>query len=115
MVSRRVFSASIDSQRQATTAVDCRGDGMGLVDAWEPYQLPRPVERALVELVARFGLTPRGHHVFLEINTGGEWYWLARNPGLPTAEALADLLLSRERRRPARRASKARSTGRRGR
>lgn len=125
VVSRRIFSASIDAQqRQATTAVDCRRDGMGLVDAWEPYQLPRPVERALVELVARFGLayaaaafvlTPRGHHVFLEINTGGEWYWLARNPGLPTAEALADLLLSRERRRPARRASKARSTGRRGR
>ncbi len=61
----------------------------------------------LLELTADFGLnyaaadfivTPEGRHAFLEINAGGEWFWLQRAPGLPIAEALADVLLGRTER-----------------
>jgi len=101
VVGRRVMTASIDSQRAEKTAVDWRRDGVGLLHDWEPYTLPADVERGLLEVTADFGLnyaaadfvvTPEGRHVFLEINAGGEWFWLQRMPGLPIAQALADVL-----------------------
>ena len=102
VVGREVFTASIDSQRSAETAVDWRRDGIGLIDDWKPYRLPLEVERGLLAVMEDFGLnygaadfivTPEGRHVFLEVNAGGEWFWLQRNPGLPIADALARVLL----------------------
>lgn len=109
VVGRQVFAASIDSQRKAETAVDWRRDGVGLIEDWQPYTLPDPVREGLLELTAEFGLnyaaadfivTKDGRHVFLEINAGGEWFWLARSPGLPIAEALADTLAGKVERAP---------------
>jgi catechol 2,3-dioxygenase-like lactoylglutathione lyase family enzyme len=102
VVGQRVFTAQVDSQQTAQTEVDWRRDGVGLLHAWHPYALPPEVERALVELVACFGLnyaaadfvvTPEGRHVFLEINAGGEWEWIERSAGLPIGEAIAQVLL----------------------
>ena len=107
VVGRRVFTAMVDSQKHELSAVDWRRDGVGLIDAWEPYQLPPEVECALLGLCQFFGLnygaadlvvTPEGRHVFLEINAGGEWFWL--QPILPIAEALADVLTGRAERCP---------------
>lgn len=104
LVGRQAFAASIDSQRRQHTAVDWRRDGIGLVDEWRPYALPTEVERGLLQLTEAFGLnyaaadivvTKDGRHVFLELNAGGEWLWLARSPGLAIAEALADTLLGK--------------------
>lgn len=101
VIGKRVLTASIDSQRSSKARVDWRRDGVGLLEQWEPYALPRPVERALLKLTKSFGLnyaaadfvvTPKGRHVFLEINAGGEWFWLERKPGLPIADALAEVL-----------------------
>jgi glutathione synthase/RimK-type ligase-like ATP-grasp enzyme len=109
VVGRQVFAASIDSQRSEKTSVDWRRDGVGLIGDWKPYQLPAQVESSLLALTAEFGLnyaaadfivTPGGEHVFLEINAGGEWFWLQRAPGLPIAEALADTLLGKVPRAP---------------
>jgi glutathione synthase/RimK-type ligase-like ATP-grasp enzyme len=103
VVGNRVFTASIDSQRSDAAAVDWRRDGAGLIEDWKEYALPRQVEQALVTVVRQFGLhyaaadfivTPEGRHIFLEINAGGEWFWLQRTPGLPIAEAIADALLN---------------------
>lgn len=107
VVGKRVFTASIDSQRSAKTQVDWRKDGVGLIDDWKPYALPKPIERALLKLTRWFGLnyaaadfivTPEGRHVFLEINAGGEFFWLQRKPGLPIAEALAECLVNQRAR-----------------
>jgi hypothetical protein len=107
VVGKRAFAASIDSQRTEVTSLDWRRDGIGLIGDWQPYTLPPEAERGLVALVADFGLdcaaadcvvTPEGRHVFLEINSGGEWSWLQEAPGLPIAAALADVLLGRAER-----------------
>ncbi len=107
VVGKRVFTAAVDSQKKADTKLDWRRDGLGLIRDWVPYSLPKKVENALVALCGKFGLnyaaadfivTQGGDHVFLEINAGGEWMWLADKPGLPIAGALADVLLGLEAR-----------------
>lgn len=107
VIGRRVFTARIDSQASQTTAVDWRRDGIGLIDAWEPHTLPPAVERGLLQLTEFFGLnyaaadfvvTPDETIYFLEINAGGEWFWLQRI--LPLAEAMAELLAGRSERVP---------------
>jgi glutathione synthase/RimK-type ligase-like ATP-grasp enzyme len=50
-------------------------------------------------------VTPEGRHVFLEVNPVGEFFWLERHPGLPIADAIADVLLGRAPRRLAAAAS----------
>ena len=103
IVGNRVFTASIDSQRSEKTSVDWRRDGIGLLEAWEPYSLPAEVETALLELMRALGLnygaadfivTPDGRHCFLEVNPVGEFFWLEKHPGLPLSGAIADLLVS---------------------
>lgn len=105
VVGRRVFTAVVDSQKADKTSVDWRRDGVGLIDAWSPYTLPPAVETSLLHLTEFFGLnyaaadfivTPEGEHVFLEINAGGEWFWLQRI--LPIAEALAEVLAGKAER-----------------
>ena len=44
-------------------------------------------------------LTPDDRHVFIELNPSGEFFWLEQAPGLPTSEAIADLLLDHSPRR----------------
>jgi MvdD family ATP-grasp ribosomal peptide maturase len=98
------FTASIDSQSSEFARNDWRRDGLGLVESWKPYTLPRDVELRLFRLMDRFGLnygavdfilTPDGRHVFLEVNPVGEFFWLERWPGFPIAAAIADVLLGR--------------------
>ena len=100
VVGGRVFTAAVDSQKLQGARVDWRREGVALIDAWTPYQLPSEVEEGLLQLTAHLGLnygaadfivTPEGQHVFLEVNAGGEWFWLQRV--LPIAEAIADLLI----------------------
>jgi glutathione synthase/RimK-type ligase-like ATP-grasp enzyme len=107
VVGRRVFTAAVDSQQSEKSKIDWRKDGVGLLEAWEQYALPKPIERALLKLTASFGLnyaaadfvvTPKGKHVFLEFNAGGEFFWLQRKPGLPIVQALAEVLLESKRR-----------------
>ncbi|MDP1825010.1 MAG: MvdD family ATP-grasp ribosomal peptide maturase [Archangium sp.] len=101
VVGKRVFTASIDAKLLENSGVDWRRDGLELLEQWKPYTLPRAVERSLLRLTKWFGLnyaaadfivTPEGRHLFLEINAGGEFFWLQRTPGLPIAEALAEVL-----------------------
>jgi MvdD family ATP-grasp ribosomal peptide maturase len=104
VVGRRVMSASINSQASQRAAHDWRRDGLSLIQGWQPYELPREVEEKILRLMGHFVLnygaidiivTPDGRHVFLEINPVGEFFWLERYTGLPIAEAIADVLLSR--------------------
>jgi len=103
VVGRRVMSASIDSQVSARATHDWRRDGVRMIQEWQPYQLPVEVEERILRLMEYFSLnygaidiilTPDGKHVFLELNPCGEFFWLERSPGLPIADAIADVLLN---------------------
>ncbi|MDP2312546.1 MAG: MvdD family ATP-grasp ribosomal peptide maturase, partial [Pseudomonadota bacterium] len=102
VVGDRVFAASIDSQASPRAQHDWRRDGERLMEDWQPTALPTAAEEGLLRLVERLGLdygaadfilTPDGRCVFLEINPAGEFFWLQDHPGLPIAEAIADVLL----------------------
>ena len=102
VVGRRVMSASIDSQVSARAAHDWRRDGLRMLQDWRPYQLPQEIEEKILRLMDYFCLnygaidiilTPDDQHVFLELNPGGEFFWLERTPGLPISDAIADVLL----------------------
>jgi hypothetical protein len=56
IVADRVFTASIDSQRSEKSSIDWRRDGFGLIDEWEPYELPAEVEERLLKLMRFLGL-----------------------------------------------------------
>lgn len=107
VVGTRLFPAAIHSQ-ETDYPVDFR---MGLGQArTEPATLPRAVERRLLALMQQFGLeygaidlrrTPAGEHVFLEVNTAGEFLFVEERTGQPIARALADLLATPSERRGA--------------
>jgi glutathione synthase/RimK-type ligase-like ATP-grasp enzyme len=108
VVGEQVMAAAIDSQVMPSARHDWRREGVALLEAWKPYALPEPVRARTLKLMDTLGLnygaldfivTPEGRHVFLEINPAGEFMWLARNPGLPIPEALADVLTGRAPRR----------------
>lgn len=101
VVGRRVFTAAIDSQKAKLTEIDWRRDGAGTLEDWFAFQLPPETETALLDLVQDFGLnyaaadfvlTSDDQLIFLEINAGGEWLWLASLHGLPIDLALAEVL-----------------------
>jgi MvdD family ATP-grasp ribosomal peptide maturase len=105
IVGDRVYTGSIDSQRSERARVDWRRDGLGLIDRWQPYELPVDVEQGLLKLMRALGLhygaadlilTPDGRHVFLELNPNGEFFWLERHAGLPISSAIAELLMAGE-------------------
>lgn len=102
IVGKQVFTASIDSQSLQKARHDWRRQGLALINAWQPYNLPEKLEEKLLELMAYFGLnygaldlilTPDERHIFLEVNPVGEFFWLERCPGLPISSAIADLLI----------------------
>jgi glutathione synthase/RimK-type ligase-like ATP-grasp enzyme len=101
VVGTKVFTAAIHSQIAHHTRTDWRryDDTHVLI---EPYELPRAIGNALIELNARLGLlystsdvvlTPDGRHVYLETNPSGQYLWTELAAGLPITAAIADLLV----------------------
>jgi len=98
IVGERIFAAAIHSQG-TDYPIDFR---MSLGQAkTEPAELPDEVRRHLLRFMARLGLvygaidlrrTPGGEHVFLEINTAGEFLFVEERTGQPISHALADWL-----------------------
>ena len=109
IVGKQVFTAAVDSQVLQKARYDWRREGIALVNAWQPYNLPQDIEKKLLQLMAYFGLnygaidiilTPDNRHVFLEVNPVGEFFWLEKTPGLPISSAIAHTLLTFEQTHP---------------
>lgn len=98
VVGDRMFPAAIHAQ-DTDYPVDFR---MSLGQArTEPATLPRAVTGRLRRLMTRLGLvygaidlrrTPEGDHVFLEVNTAGEFLFVEDLTGQPITRAVADWL-----------------------
>jgi glutathione synthase/RimK-type ligase-like ATP-grasp enzyme len=98
IVGRRLFAAAIHSQT-TDYPVDFRMS-LGQAEV-EEATLPIEVEERLLRLMDRLGLTygavdmrrtPSGEHVFLEVNTAGEFLFVEDRTGQPIARSLAELL-----------------------
>jgi len=112
VVGDEVFVAAIDASTIAHARVDWRRleatDGVH----WRRASLPDVERRRCLRLLSRLGLvsgaldfivTPRGQHVFLEVNPAGEWGWLEKELGFDISGAFARTLTSGHatpRRRP---------------
>jgi glutathione synthase/RimK-type ligase-like ATP-grasp enzyme len=95
------YAARLDSQARARTRMDWRAD---LAKPLTPtrVELPRDVEERCLALMRRLGLafgcidlivTPKGEHVFLEVNEMGQFLWVEmREPASPLLRAFATLL-----------------------
>jgi MvdD family ATP-grasp ribosomal peptide maturase len=104
IVGHHVFTAAVDSQSLSGSTYDWRKEGKALVKNWQPYDLPKDIEKKLLKLMADFGLnygaidiivTPDGRHVFLEVNPVGEFFWMEiYSPHYPISQAIAEVLLS---------------------
>jgi len=98
VVGTQVFAAAIHSA-DTDYPVDFR---MSLGQAQvEAVDLPEAVSGRLLELMERLGIvygafdlrrTPEGEHVFLEVNTAGEFLFIEERTGQPIAEAVAGWL-----------------------
>lgn len=100
-VGGRFFAGEIDASESTTGTVDWRLAGTAEC-GWRPSQLPEEDEQKLDALMKALGLrfgaidlirTPRGEHVFLEVNPVGEWGMLERDAGLPISDEIAKELL----------------------
>ena len=99
IVGDRIFPAAIVSNDYE---VDFR---MSLGEASvEPCELPGEIEGALFALMRRLGLvygaidlrkTPAGDHVFLEVNTAGEFLFVEERTAQPIGRAVAEWLATR--------------------
>ncbi len=98
VVGDRMFPAAIHSPG-TDYEVDFR---MSLGQArTEACELPPAIEQAVFALMKRLGLiygaidirrTPAGEHVFLEVNTAGEFLFVEERTGQPIGRAVADWL-----------------------
>ena len=99
VIGDEVFPAAIhtDATDYETDFRMSLGRGVGIV----PDSLPGEVEDRLLALMRRLGLvygaidmrrTPDGDHVFLEVNTAGQWLFVEQETGQPIARALAEAL-----------------------
>lgn len=104
VVGDRLYVASIDAKEAGVPKDDWRRRTAESALKFREDAVPREVEEATLRLMRAYGLvygaidlirTPDGRHVFLEINSAGEWGWIHTEVGHPVAEALADVLSGR--------------------
>lgn len=95
------FTSEIDSQGSERSRIDWRRYNLKNT-RYSPSSIPRCIEVKLRELMRRLDLifgcvdlieTPEGEFVFLEINEGGQWYWVEELTGLPITAGVVTLLL----------------------
>jgi glutathione synthase/RimK-type ligase-like ATP-grasp enzyme len=104
IVGKQVFPCAIYSQEGSLEdQVDWRHGAENL--RHEIYSLPAEIETKCLELMKHLGLefgcidmvvTPDNEYVFLEINSHGQWLWVQQKTGMPIAEAIANLLITRQ-------------------
>lgn len=104
-VGQKLFPCAIYSQEaQGDGAVDYRSHEDEA--RHEAYKLPAAIEEKCLALLRELGLqfgaidmivTPDDDYVFLEVNASNSAFlWVQERTGMPIAEAIADLLISRK-------------------
>lgn len=100
-----LFPVRLDSQLSERGQVDWRLENYKKLSA-TPIELPQEVHAKCLVLMKRLGIvfgcidlivTPRGEHVFLEINQMGQFLWIEECcPELPILQTFCDFLVSKD-------------------
>lgn len=102
VIGDRMFPVAIHAGSEAAK-LDWRTDYASLT--YEPVDLPPSVEKGVRLLMDElslffgaldFAVTPDGEWKFFEVNSNGQWHWIAAKTGLPLVEAMADALQRRD-------------------
>lgn len=100
VIGRKIFACAIHSQQSERSREDWRRYDLDNTP-YEPYELPPDIAQKILRFMERTNLvfgsidmivTPEGEHVFLEINPGGQFDWIAQRTGFPLYEHLAAML-----------------------
>ncbi|HTG31798.1 MAG TPA: hypothetical protein VLB76_02615 [Thermoanaerobaculia bacterium] len=100
VMGNQVFAVKIFSQETESGELDWRKSGSAL--RFEPSDLQLSIKEGCVTLLKRLGLvfgcidfivTPKGDHVFLEVNEMGQFLFLEQKTGLPLLDAFTEFLL----------------------
>lgn len=98
VIGDRMFPVAIYAGSEAAK-LDWRTDYSSLT--YEPVDLPPSVEKGVRLLMDELGLyfgaldfavTPDGEWKFFEVNSNGQWHWIAAKTGLPLVDAMVDAL-----------------------
>jgi glutathione synthase/RimK-type ligase-like ATP-grasp enzyme len=101
VVGKEVFSVKIDSQASPLTAIDWRRPELIGDLRYEVHDLPKEVSDRCIWLMEILGLqfgafdfvvNKEGRYIFLEVNPGGQWYWLEHKLGACISSAISDKL-----------------------
>lgn len=102
IVGNKCYSFALDSQSHEEGKVDWRKVGAKTLTDWKWCEIPRELEEKLIQYqqyfymnygAADFILTPEGEYVFLEVNPGGEFFWLDRILNFEISDQIAKVLL----------------------
>jgi hypothetical protein len=100
-IGRRCFTAKLLSQETIGGQLDWRKSYSEL--KMEPYQLPSSIEERCWKLMEELGIvfgcfdlivTPRGDHVFLEVNETGQFLFVEHWTELPLLDAFCTFLMA---------------------
>ncbi|MDP8225648.1 MAG: hypothetical protein P9L99_19975 [Candidatus Lernaella stagnicola] len=103
VIGKKLFSVRIDSGENQEVNLDWRTQKDGL--EFKRCSIPDDIADLCVKLVLEndlyFGaidiVEHEGRFWFLEVNPNGEWGWLQKPNGVPIAEALCDLMISKRK------------------
>lgn len=110
VVGNQIFSAAVDSQKLENARQDWRKEGTTLLFDWYEYDIPASLKKKLLAFMDVYQLnygafdfieTEQGDLYFLEVNSGGEYYWLDLLFKHQISAAIVDVLLHKKKRRAA--------------
>ena len=108
IVGKTLFAFGIDSQKLDNAKTDWRKEGRTMINDWQPYELPIPLQERLLAFMDAYGLnygaidlilTPDDVYYFLEVNAAGEYFWLDRLCNYAISRQIAAVLMDEAPRR----------------
>jgi glutathione synthase/RimK-type ligase-like ATP-grasp enzyme len=108
IVGHEIFAYSVNSAVAERSATDWRKDGIGLMESWDPYELPADLRQKLLNFMDIYGLnygaidiilSPDNQYYFLEVNAAGEYFWLDKLCDHAISRQIAHVLLGKASRR----------------
>ncbi|MBL7811546.1 MAG: MvdD family ATP-grasp ribosomal peptide maturase [Bacteroidetes bacterium] len=104
----KIFTAAVDSQKLENARDDWRKEGTTLLYDWYEYDIPGKLKKQILEFMDIYQLNygafdfienHKGDLYFLEVNSGGEYFWIDLVFKHQISESIAEVLMYKKKRR----------------